>query len=65
VGNTNVITDSAVGATKAAVTENATKLAHVLDSANPLHLNIMPSGSQDARVRVIMSCIPSRHVSNS
>lgn len=59
VGNTSAITGSAVGATKAAVTENATKLAHVLDSANPLHLNIM-----DARVRV-MSCIPSCHVSNS
>jgi methionine aminopeptidase len=65
VDNTSAITDSAVGATKAAVTENATKLAHVLDSANPLHLHIMPSESQDARVCVIISCIQSCHVSNS
>jgi hypothetical protein len=62
VDNTSVIIDSAVGAT---VTENTTKLAHALDSANPLHLHIMPSGSQDARVCVIMSCIPSCHVPNS
>jgi hypothetical protein len=65
VDNTSIITDSAVGATKAAVTENTTKLAHALDSANPLDLHIMPSGSQDARVCAIMSCIPSCHVSNS
>jgi hypothetical protein len=65
VDNTSAITDSTVGATKAAVTENATKLAHALDSANPLHLHIIPSGSQDARVCVILSCIPSCHVSNS
>jgi hypothetical protein len=63
VDNTSALTD--VGATKAAVTENATKLAHALDSANPLHLHIMPSGSQDARVCVVMSCIPSCHVPNS
>ena len=65
VDNTRAITDSTVGATKVAVTENATKLAHALDSANPLHLYIMPSGSQDARVCVITSCIPSCHVSNT
>jgi hypothetical protein len=47
VENTSVITGSAVGATKAAVTENATKLAQALDSANPLHLHV---GSQDAQV---------------
>jgi methionine aminopeptidase len=65
VDNTSAITDSAVGATKTTVAENATKLAHVLDSANPLHLHLVPSGSLDARVCVIMSCIPSCHVSNS
>jgi hypothetical protein len=64
VDSTSAITESAVGATKAALADNVTKLAHVLDSANPLHLHLMPSGSQDARVRVIMSCIPSCHVSN-
>jgi hypothetical protein len=63
--NTSAITHSAVGATKAAVTENAAKLAHALDSVNPLHLHIIPEGSQDALVCVILSCIPSCHVSNS
>jgi len=61
VDNTSAITGSAVGVTKAAVTENATKLAHALDSANPLHLHIMSNGSQDAQVCVILSCIPSCH----
>jgi hypothetical protein len=65
VDNTSATTDSTIGATKAAVTENATKLAQALDSANTLHLPIMPSGSQDARVCVIMSCMLSCHVSNS
>jgi hypothetical protein len=65
VDNTSAITDSAVGATKVAVAENAAKLAHALDSANPLHLHIIPIGSQDVQVRVIISYIPSCHVSNS
>lgn len=65
VDNTSAISDSAIGTTKAAVTENTAKLSHVLDSVNPLHLHIVPSGSQDAQVCAIMSCIPSCHVSNS
>lgn len=65
VDNTSAITESVVGATKVVVADNATKFAHALDSANPLHLHLMPTGSQDVRVRVIMSCIPSCHVSNS
>lgn len=59
VDNTSAITDSAVGATKAAVTENATKLAHALDSINPLHLHIIPSESQDARARENISQVNS------
>jgi hypothetical protein len=47
------------------VTENATKLAHVLDNVNPLHLPIMstksePKGAQ-AQVCAIILCMPSCH----
>jgi len=65
VDNTSAITGSAVGATKATVTENATKPAHVLDSVNPLHLPIMSTGSESkgaqAQVCVILLCMPSCH----
>jgi hypothetical protein len=40
--------------TKAAMTENATKLANALESVNPLHLHITSTGSQDAQVCVIL-----------
>jgi X-X-X-Leu-X-X-Gly heptad repeat protein len=56
VNNTSAITGAAIGATNAAVTENATKLANVLDSVSPLHF--MPKGSQDSQVCVILFCIP-------
>lgn len=52
VGTTHALTDAAlqsvtnpvaaIGATQAAMTENATKLAHALDSVNPLS-NLIPS----------------------
>ena len=55
VGTTNAIAGAAVqsvtnpvaaiGATQAAVTESATKLAHALDSVNPLS-NLIPTSSQ-------------------
>ena len=63
--NTSAVTDTATGATKAAVTENTAKLAHVLDSVNPLHLHVMSTGSESkdaqAQVCVILLCIPSCH----
>ncbi len=49
----NTSADTTIGATKAVVTENTTKLAHGLDSVNPLHLHIMSTESQDAQVCVI------------
>ena len=52
VQNTSAITGNAVGATKAAVTENAAKVANVLGSVNPLNR------SQDSQVCPILSCIP-------
>lgn len=56
IDNTSTITGTAVtvGATKAAVTENVTKLANVLDNANPLRVSIMPDAPQDSQVRVIL-----------
>lgn len=36
---------AAIGATQAAITENATKLAHALESVNPL-TNLIPSTGQ-------------------
>jgi phage-related protein len=48
VDNTSAITGTAIGVTKAAVTENTTKLANVLDSVNPLR--VIPRGSQDSQV---------------
>jgi hypothetical protein len=56
VNNTSTIAGTAIGATKAAATENATKLASVLVSVNPLH--IMSKGSQDSQVCVILLYIP-------
>jgi hypothetical protein len=65
VDNTSAVTDTAIGTTKAAVTENTAKLAHVLDSVNPLHLHIMSTGSESkeaqAQVCVILLCMPSCH----
>jgi hypothetical protein len=51
VDNTSAIIGTAIDATKAAVTENATKLANVLESVKPLHIN--PKGSQVTQVCVI------------
>ncbi len=45
---------------KAAMTEKATKVAHALDSVNPLHLH-QSTESKDAQVCVILSCIPRCH----
>jgi hypothetical protein len=63
VDNTSAVTNTVTGATKAAVTENTAKLAHVLDSVNPLH--IMSTGSQSkgaqAQVCVILLCMPLCH----
>lgn len=65
VDKTGSVTNTAIGATKAAVTENTAKLAHALDSVNPLHLNIMSTGSEskNAQVQVgdILLCTPSCH----
>jgi hypothetical protein len=60
------MTGTVIGATKAAVTENTAKLAHVLDSVNPLSLHIMSTGSESkgaqAQVCVIpLLCMPSCH----
>ncbi|KAH9068503.1 hypothetical protein EDB83DRAFT_2314641 [Lactarius deliciosus] len=59
VGNTNAIAGAAIqsvtspvaaiGATQAAMTEGATKLAHALDSVNPLH-NLIPNGQSQQGV---------------
>lgn len=68
VDNTSAVTNTAIGATKAAVTENTTKVAHVLDSVNPLHLHIISTGSDSSKfkdaqvqVRVILLSIQSCH----
>ena len=49
VDDTSAVTGTVIGVTKAAVTENTAKLAHVLDSVNPLPLHIMSTGSKDSR----------------
>ena len=63
--NTDAVTGTAIGATKAAVAENTAKLAHVMDSVNPLHLHIMSTGSESkdaqAQVCVILLYMPSCH----
>lgn len=68
VDNTSAVTNTAIGATKAAVAENTAKLAHVLDGVDPLHLHIMSTGSDlskskdaQSQVRVILLCMPSCH----
>jgi len=65
VDNTDAVTGTAIGATKAAVAENTAKLAHVMDSVNPLHLHIMSTGSESkdaqAQVCVILLYMPSCH----
>jgi len=63
----NISAITAIGATKAAVTENATKLAHALDSVDPLHLHIMSTVSESkeasaqSQVCVILLYMPSYH----
>ncbi|KAF8501721.1 hypothetical protein F5888DRAFT_1674750 [Russula emetica] len=60
VDNISAVTDTAIGTTKAAVTENTAKLAHVLDSVNPMHLHIMSTGSEskDAQAQAISASEP-------
>lgn len=43
---------AAIGATQAAATENVAKVTHVLDSVNPLHLNIWTPAAQVRRPSV-------------
>jgi len=47
------IAKGAIGATQAAATESVAKVANVLESMNPLHLNIGPKESQAAQVRLL------------
>lgn len=47
-----------IGATQAAATENVAKVANVLESINPLHLNIGPKESQAAQPNLFQPKLP-------
>lgn len=63
VDDTSAVTGTVIGVTQAAVTENTAKLAHVLESVNPLQLHTMSTGSESkgAQVCVIILCMPLCH----
>ena len=47
---------AAIGAAKAATTENVTKVANALDSVNPLRPNGLSKGSESSHVRSPLGC---------
>ncbi len=51
------IAKDAIGATQAAATENDAKFANVLESVNPLHVNLIPTASLNSQARITPSRI--------